>query len=90
LSKPRNVHILFLGVGTRHFVPGVGTRKDSSNTLGLLTIAASGSVSVAHAAFEQAVKDWPQEHFTLRQGMVLIREHPQKNNASAKTVPSKF
>jgi len=41
-------------------------------------VAAAGSVSVAHAAFEQAVKDWPLEHFTLRQGIMLIREHPDK------------
>jgi hypothetical protein len=42
------------------------------------TVAAAGSVSVAHAAFEQAVQDWPHEHFTLRQGIMLIREYPQK------------
>jgi hypothetical protein len=42
------------------------------------TVAAAGSVSVAHAAFEQAVKDWPHEHFTLRQGIMLIREHPHQ------------
>lgn len=42
------------------------------------TVAASGSVSVAHATFEQAAKDWPHQHFTLRQGMMLIREHPLK------------
>ena len=41
-------------------------------------VAAAGSVSVAHAAFEQAVKDWPLEHFTLRQGIMLIREHPEQ------------
>jgi hypothetical protein len=39
------------------------------------TVAASGSVAVAHAAFEQAAKDWSHEHFTLRQGIMLIREH---------------
>jgi hypothetical protein len=42
------------------------------------TVAAAGSVGVAHAAFEQAVKDWPEEHFTLRQGIMLIREYPDR------------
>src|ERR1700692_3729455 len=38
-------------------------------------VAAAGSVFVAHAAFDEAVKNWPDEHFTLRQGIMLIREH---------------
>jgi len=37
-----------------------------------------GKGLVPHAAFEQAVKDWPHEHFTLRQGIMLIREHPDR------------
>jgi hypothetical protein len=41
------------------------------------TVAAAGSISVANAAFEQALKDWPHEHFALRQGTMFIREHPQ-------------
>jgi hypothetical protein len=40
-------------------------------------IAAVGTVSVALAAFEQAVTSWPNERLTLRQGIHLIREHPQ-------------
>jgi hypothetical protein len=40
------------------------------------TVAAAGSVVLAHAAFEAAVQNWPQERFTLRQGVMLIREHP--------------
>jgi hypothetical protein len=39
-------------------------------------VAAAGSVFVAHAAFDEAVRNWPDEHFTLRQGIMLIREHP--------------
>jgi hypothetical protein len=39
-------------------------------------VAAAGSVFVAHAAFEEAVRNWPGEHFTLRQGIMLIRGHP--------------
>jgi hypothetical protein len=42
------------------------------------TVAAAGSISVAHAVFEQALKDWPHEHFALRQGIMFIREDPQK------------
>ena len=44
-------------------------------------VAAAGSVTVAHAAFEACVKDWPHEHFTLRQGIMLIREHPKQPRA---------
>jgi hypothetical protein len=39
-------------------------------------VAASGSVFVARAAFEEAVKHWPDQKLTLRQGIMLIREHP--------------
>ena len=41
-------------------------------------VAAAGTVTIAHAAFDQAVKNWPDERFTLRQGMLLIREHPER------------
>jgi hypothetical protein len=40
------------------------------------TVAASGSVVLAHAAFDAAVAEWPHERFTLRQGIMLMREHP--------------
>ncbi len=44
-------------------------------------IAACGNVSVAHAAFEAAVANWPHERFTLRQRALLIREHePDKSD----------
>src|SRR5580704_7373453 len=39
-------------------------------------VAASGSVFVARAAFDEAVKHWPNQKLTLRQGILLIREHP--------------
>jgi hypothetical protein len=39
-------------------------------------IAASGSVFLARAAFEEAVKHWPDQKLTLRQGIMLISEHP--------------
>jgi len=41
-------------------------------------VAAAGTVSIGHAAFDEAVKNWPDERFTLRQGINLIREHPQR------------
>jgi hypothetical protein len=40
-------------------------------------VAAAGNVSIGHAAFEAAVANWPHERFTLRQGALLIREHPK-------------
>ena len=39
-------------------------------------VAASGSVFLARAAFEEAVKQWPDQKLTLRQGIMLISEHP--------------
>jgi hypothetical protein len=39
-------------------------------------IAAAGSVFLARAAFEAAVKQWPDQKLTLRQGIMLISEHP--------------
>ena len=31
---------------------------------------------VRSAAFDEAVKHWPDQKLTLRQGIMLIREHP--------------
>jgi hypothetical protein len=39
-------------------------------------IAASGSVFVARAAFDEAVKQYPDERLTLRQGILLMQEYP--------------
>jgi hypothetical protein len=39
-------------------------------------IAASGSVYLAHAAFDEAVRQYPDQHLTLRNGIMLMREHP--------------
>jgi hypothetical protein len=41
-------------------------------------VAATGNVAIGHAAFEAAVANWPNERFTLRQGALLIREHPEQ------------
>jgi hypothetical protein len=40
-------------------------------------IAAAGTITIAQATFEAAVREWPHERFTLRQGIRLIREHPR-------------
>jgi hypothetical protein len=39
-------------------------------------IAAAGSVFLARAGFDEAVKQWPDQKLTLRQGIMLISEHP--------------
>ena len=39
-------------------------------------VAAAGSVFLARAAFDEAVKQWPDQKLTLRNGMLLMREHP--------------
>jgi hypothetical protein len=39
--------------------------------------AAAGTITIGHAVFEAAITNWPRERFTLRQGIHLIREHPQ-------------
>jgi hypothetical protein len=40
-------------------------------------VAASGNVFVARAAFEEAVRHWPSERLTLRNGMQILNEHPK-------------
>ena len=42
------------------------------------TVAASGSIVLARAAFEAATKVWPHERFTLRQGIMTIREYSER------------
>jgi hypothetical protein len=44
------------------------------------TVAASGSIVLARAAFDAAVKEWPHERFTLRNGIMLMLEHPPRKN----------
>jgi hypothetical protein len=49
-------------------------------------VAATASVTVGHAAFEAAVRNWPHERFTLRNGILVIREHgPNEPNKSQKS-----
>jgi hypothetical protein len=40
------------------------------------SIAASGSVYLAHAAFDEAVKQYPDQRLTSRNGILVMREHP--------------
>ena len=40
-------------------------------------VAAAGSVFLARAAFEEAVKQWPDQKLTLRNGIMLMCEHPK-------------
>jgi len=39
-------------------------------------VAATANITIGYVAFEAAVRNWPHERFTLRQGALLIREHP--------------
>ena len=41
-------------------------------------VAAAGTAAIGQAAFETAVASWPDEHFTLRNGIMLLREHAPK------------
>lgn len=36
----------------------------------------AATLILARAAFDEAVKHWPDQRLTLRQGIMLIREHP--------------
>jgi hypothetical protein len=38
--------------------------------------SAAGTITIAQAAFDAAIANWPSERFTLRQGIMLIGEHP--------------
>jgi hypothetical protein len=39
-------------------------------------IAASSSVAIAHAALDTAIATYPDQRFTLRNGILVIRQHP--------------
>jgi hypothetical protein len=44
-------------------------------------IAASSSVAVGHAALDAAIANFPDQRFTLRNGILVIREHvPELGN----------
>jgi hypothetical protein len=43
------------------------------------TVAAVGHIDVARAAFDRAVKAFPNQRLTLRNRILLICEHPHPN-----------
>ena len=40
-------------------------------------IAASASVAVGHAAMDAAIANYPEQRFTLTNGILVIRQHPR-------------
>jgi hypothetical protein len=40
-------------------------------------IAASASAAVGHAAMDAAIANYPRQRFTLRNGMLVIRQYPR-------------
>ena len=40
-------------------------------------IAASASVAIGHAALDAAIANYPDQRFTLRNGILVIRQHPR-------------
>ena len=40
-------------------------------------IAASASVAIGHAAMDAAIANYPDQRFTLRNGILVIRQHPR-------------
>jgi hypothetical protein len=40
-------------------------------------IAALASVAVGHAAMDAAIANYPDQRFTLRNGIHVIRQHPR-------------
>jgi hypothetical protein len=45
-------------------------------------IAASTSVAIGHAALDMAIATYPSERFTLRKGILVIRQHSPQTDAS--------
>jgi len=43
-------------------------------------IAASASVAVGHAALDAAIANYPDQRFTLRNGIQVIRQHPVRSS----------
>ena len=39
-------------------------------------IAASASIAIGHAAMDAAIANYPDQRFTLRNGILVIRQHP--------------
>jgi hypothetical protein len=41
-------------------------------------VAATGTVTIGHAALDAAIASFPDQHFTLRQGIRVLRDHVPK------------
>jgi hypothetical protein len=39
-------------------------------------VSASASVAIAHAAMDAAIANYPEQRLTLRNGILVIRQHP--------------
>jgi hypothetical protein len=48
---------------------------DRSNQHIRWVIAASSSVAIGHAALDAAIANYPDQRFTLRNGILVIRQH---------------
>ena len=49
-------------------------------------IASSSSVAIGHAALDAAIANYPDQRFTLRNGILVIREHaPELGKTRART-----
>jgi hypothetical protein len=53
-------------------------RSAQANYIGWVIAAASSSVAVAHAALDAAIANNPTERFTLRDGILVIRQYPPR------------
>jgi len=42
-----------------------------------VAIAASASVAIGHAAMDAAIANYPDQRFTLSNGILVIRQHPR-------------
>ena len=49
-------------------------------------IAASVSVAVGHAAMDAAIANYPEQRFTLRNGILVIRQHPRAWEPKARSL----
>jgi hypothetical protein len=45
-------------------------------------VSASASVAIGHAALDTAIATYPSERFTLRNGILVIRQHGPRTDAS--------
>jgi hypothetical protein len=52
-------------------------------------IAASSSVTIAHAALDAAIADYLDQRFTLRNGILVIRDHAPNNEGDAGIPPDR-